>query len=288
MKLEDKKRMAAKAFAAFFIFMAAAGGLSRAAAAMTVPLADTGTYQEGRLNLNLTGTAVAEAKEETLVFLDKDQRILSVAKTGTQVEAGEVLLQYDHEQLHVLPHGKFCQRILLAHACVRGVGGGAVIRAYGTYMHVSAGPMSRKADQVTAIATSAHELFVLTVFSIISLTVVPLEDAPWAFRKVVLDVRPVKRVRSHLEVSHPMAIKYLIVQGGVTATTCWLLGGTMNHLPMCPAAAACGRLCALVSPSCYLLSIARARCDLVSSISTPQAPSADLEPRFVNACADRL
>ena len=99
MKLEDKKRMAAKAFAAFFIFMAAAGGLSRAAAAMTVPLADTGTYQEGRLNLNLTGTAVAEAKEETLVSLDKDQRILSVAKTGTQVEAGEVLLQYDLQYL---------------------------------------------------------------------------------------------------------------------------------------------------------------------------------------------
>ena len=99
MKLEDKKRMAAKAFAAFFIFMAAAGGLSRAAAAMTVPLADTGTYQEGRLNLNLTGTAVAEAKEETLVSLDKDQRILSVAKTGTQVEAGEILLQYDPQYL---------------------------------------------------------------------------------------------------------------------------------------------------------------------------------------------
>lgn len=99
MKLEDKKRMAAKAFAVFFIFMAAAGGLSRAAAAMTVPLADTGTYQEGRLNLNLTGTAVAEAKEETLVSLDKEQRILSVAKTGTQVKAGDVLVQYDTQYL---------------------------------------------------------------------------------------------------------------------------------------------------------------------------------------------
>lgn len=99
MKLEDKKRMAAKAFAVFFIFMAAAGGLSRAAAAMTVPLADTGTYQEGRLGLNLTGTAVAEAKEETLVSLDKEQRILSVAKTGTQVKAGDVLVQYDTQYL---------------------------------------------------------------------------------------------------------------------------------------------------------------------------------------------
>ena len=99
MKLEDKKRMAAKAFAAFFLFMAAAGGLSRAAAAMTVPLADTGTYQEGRLNLDLTGTAVAEAKEETLVSLDKEQRILSAAKTGTQVKAGDVLVQYDTQYL---------------------------------------------------------------------------------------------------------------------------------------------------------------------------------------------
>ena len=99
MKLEDKKRMAAKAFAVFFIFMAAAGGLSRAAAAMTVPLADTGTYQEGRLSLNLTGTAVTEAKEETLVSLDKEQRILSVAKTGTQVKTGDVLVQYDTQYL---------------------------------------------------------------------------------------------------------------------------------------------------------------------------------------------
>ena len=99
MKLEDKKRMAAKAFAAFFILMAAVGGLSRAAAAMTVPLADTQKYQSGRLNLNLTGTAVVETKEETLVSLDKDQRILSVAKTGTQVEAGEILLQYDPQYL---------------------------------------------------------------------------------------------------------------------------------------------------------------------------------------------
>ena len=99
MKLEDKKRMAAKAFAAFFLFMAAAGGLSRAAAAMTVPLADTRTYQEGRLNLDLTGTAVAEAKEETLVSLDKEQRILSAAKTGTQVKAGDVLVQYDTKYL---------------------------------------------------------------------------------------------------------------------------------------------------------------------------------------------
>ena len=99
MKLEDKKRIAAKAFAAFFLFMAAAGGLSRAAAAMTVPLADTGTYREGRLNLDLTGTAVAEAKEETLVSLDKEQRILSAAKTGTQVKAGDVLVQYDTQYL---------------------------------------------------------------------------------------------------------------------------------------------------------------------------------------------
>ena len=99
MKLEDKKRMAAKAFAVFFLFMAAAGGLSRAAAAMTVPLADTRTYQEGRLNLDLTGTAVAEAKEETLVSLDKEQRILSAAKTGTQVKAGDVLVQYDTKYL---------------------------------------------------------------------------------------------------------------------------------------------------------------------------------------------
>ena len=99
MKLEDKKRMAAKAFAVFFLFMAAAGGLSRAAAAMTVPLADTRTYQEGRLNLDLTGTAVAEAKEETLVSLDKEQRILSAAKTGTQVKAGDVLVQYDTQYL---------------------------------------------------------------------------------------------------------------------------------------------------------------------------------------------
>ena len=99
MKLEDKKRMAAKAFAAFFLFMAAAGGLSRAAAAMTVPLADTRSYQEGRLNLDLTGTAVAEAKEETLVSLDKEQRILSAAKTGTQVKAGDVLVQYDTQYL---------------------------------------------------------------------------------------------------------------------------------------------------------------------------------------------
>ena len=99
MKLEDKKRIAAKAFAAFFLFMAAAGGLSRAAAAMTVPLADTRTYQEGRLNLDLTGTAVAEAKEETLVSLDKEQRILSAAKTGTQVKTGDVLVQYDTQYL---------------------------------------------------------------------------------------------------------------------------------------------------------------------------------------------
>ena len=99
MKLEDKKRMAAKAFAVFFLFMAAAGGLSRAAAAMTVPLADTRSYQEGRLNLDLTGTAVAEAKEETLVSLDKEQRILSAAKTGTQVKAGDVLVQYDTQYL---------------------------------------------------------------------------------------------------------------------------------------------------------------------------------------------
>ena len=99
MKLEDKKRMAAKAFAAFFILMAAAGGLSRAAAAMTVPLADTQKYQSGRLNLNLTGTAVVETKEESLVSLIKGQRILSAARTGTQVEAGEVLVQYDTQYL---------------------------------------------------------------------------------------------------------------------------------------------------------------------------------------------
>ena len=80
MKLEDKKRMAAKAFAVFFLFMAAAGGLSRAAAAMTVPLADTRTYQEGRLNLDLTGTAVAEAKEETLVSLDRYSMIPSISR----------------------------------------------------------------------------------------------------------------------------------------------------------------------------------------------------------------
>ena len=99
MKLEDKKRMAAKAFAAFFILMAAAGGLSRAAAAMTVPLADTQKYQSGRLNLNLTGTAVVETKEESLVSLIKGQRILSAARAGTQVEAGEVLVQYDTQYL---------------------------------------------------------------------------------------------------------------------------------------------------------------------------------------------
>ena len=98
-KIQDKKRLAAKAFAAFFILMAAAGGLSRAAAAVTVPLADTQKYQAGRLNLNLTGSAVVEAKEESLVSLAKEQRILSVAKTGTQVETGDVLVQYDTQYL---------------------------------------------------------------------------------------------------------------------------------------------------------------------------------------------
>lgn len=99
MNLEDKKRMAAKAFAVFFIFMAAAGGVSRAAASMTVPLADTRTYQSGRLNLDLTGTAVADTREETLVSLDKDQRILWIANTGTQVETGETVVQYDTKYL---------------------------------------------------------------------------------------------------------------------------------------------------------------------------------------------
>lgn len=99
MKLEDKKRMAAKAFAAFFILMAAAGGLSRAAASMTVPIADTQKYQSGRLNLNLTGTAVVETKEENLVSLVKEQRVLSTARIGTQVEQGDVLLQYDTQYL---------------------------------------------------------------------------------------------------------------------------------------------------------------------------------------------
>ena len=42
---------------------------------------------------------MAEAKEETLVSLDKEQRILSAAKTGTQVKAGDVLVQYDTQYL---------------------------------------------------------------------------------------------------------------------------------------------------------------------------------------------
>lgn len=99
MRLEDKKQLAAKAFGAFFIVMAAAAGLSRAAAAVTVPLADVQSYQSGRLDMNLSGTAVVEAREETVVSLIQGQRVLSVAKAGTQVEAGEVLLQYDTQYL---------------------------------------------------------------------------------------------------------------------------------------------------------------------------------------------
>ena len=112
MKLEDKKRMAAKAFAAFFILMAAAGGLSRAAASMTVPIADTQKYQSGRLNLNLTGTAVVETKEENLVSLVKEQRILSTARIGTQVEQGDVLLQYDTQYLQKAIEEKQAEALL--------------------------------------------------------------------------------------------------------------------------------------------------------------------------------
>ena len=99
MKLEVKKKTAAKVLGIFFLAMAVCTFLSRAAASMTVPLADIQKVKEGKLSTLLTGEGVIEAKEEKLLSLESGLRMKSVLQAGSRVQKGDTLAEYDMEYL---------------------------------------------------------------------------------------------------------------------------------------------------------------------------------------------
>ena len=93
MKLEVKKKTAAKVLGIFFLAMAVCTFLSRAAASMTVPLADIQKVKEGKLSTLLTGEGVIEAKEEKLLSLESGLRMKSVLQAGSRVQKGDTLAE---------------------------------------------------------------------------------------------------------------------------------------------------------------------------------------------------
>ena len=95
----NKKKLAAAAFAVFFLIMAVCTAVSRAAASMVVPKVTTGKVQEGKLSILIQGKGTVETREESLLSLQTGLRVEKILQTGTVVKKGDVLLQYDQNYL---------------------------------------------------------------------------------------------------------------------------------------------------------------------------------------------
>lgn len=95
--MEQKLR---KAIIGFFVIMLGLTLLSRAAASVMVPKANTATAKEGSLTYKLAGTGVIKENAKKYIELMVGYKIGQVGiKEGQTVEKGDVLFYYDTKQL---------------------------------------------------------------------------------------------------------------------------------------------------------------------------------------------
>lgn len=99
MKMKQKKQIAAGILAGFFLVMVLCTVISRAAASLTVPLADTQNLKQGKLSMVFSGNGVVEAKEEKIISPEAGLRVAKVLQEGSQVKKGATLLEYDADYL---------------------------------------------------------------------------------------------------------------------------------------------------------------------------------------------
>lgn len=96
---KEKKKFYQKALILFFILMAVCTLVSRAADSMTIPWVRVQTPQQGRISSHLKGRGVIEAAERKTFLLPAGGLVEECVPSGTNVEPGDVLIQFQIQQL---------------------------------------------------------------------------------------------------------------------------------------------------------------------------------------------
>ena len=96
---KDKKQLYGKILVGFFIVVAVCTIISRAADAMTIPKVTVQRAEKGRITYVLNGNGVIEAVTKSTQLLPEGFLVESCLSDKTSVEAGEVLIQLQMEQL---------------------------------------------------------------------------------------------------------------------------------------------------------------------------------------------
>lgn len=96
---KEKKKIYQKALICFFVCMAVFTLVSRAADSMTIPWVQVQKPQQGRISRNVSGNGVIEATEKKTRLLPAGGLVERCLPAGTSVEPGDVLVQFQMEQL---------------------------------------------------------------------------------------------------------------------------------------------------------------------------------------------
>lgn len=96
---KDRKKICQKALILFFVVVAVCTVVSRAADAMTIPKVTVQQAEEGRITYTLKGDGAIEAAAKSTYLMPGGFLVESCMENGTGVEAGDVLIQFQREQL---------------------------------------------------------------------------------------------------------------------------------------------------------------------------------------------
>lgn len=96
---KDRKKLCQKILILFFVVVAVCTVISRAADSMTIPKVTVKKAENGRITYSLKGNGTIEAVTKSTYLMPAGFLVESCLEDGTSVEAGDVLIQFQKEQL---------------------------------------------------------------------------------------------------------------------------------------------------------------------------------------------
>lgn len=96
----DRKKWYGKLFLTFFLAMVICTVLSRVADSMTVPKVTVKKAEEGKISYSLNGTGTVKTTSQNSYLLPEGFLVETCLENGTAVEAGDVLIGFQKEQLN--------------------------------------------------------------------------------------------------------------------------------------------------------------------------------------------
>ena len=96
---KDRKKICQKVLILFFVVVAVCTVISRAADSMTIPKVTVQQAEEGKITYSLKGNGTIGSATKSTYLMPAGFLVESCLEDGTSVEAGDVLIQFQREQL---------------------------------------------------------------------------------------------------------------------------------------------------------------------------------------------